>query len=84
MRTPQGVAGPPGIAGLSVLTVDRLAELIAAAALTGAGRPATSPVIAAAWRQAPAEDPGVFEPVAAHAATVQALAAERAVCPVAG
>ena len=76
MRTPQGVAGRPGIAGLSVLTVDRLAELIAAAALTGAGRrPATSPVIAAAWRQALAEDPGVFEPVAAHPATVQALAA---------
>jgi len=38
VRTPQGVAGRPGIAGLSVLTVDRLAELIAAAALTGAGR----------------------------------------------
>jgi len=31
----QGVAGRPGVAGLSVLTVDRLAELIAAPALTG-------------------------------------------------
>jgi ATP-dependent helicase/nuclease subunit B len=31
-----GVGGWPGVAGLSVLTVDRLAELIAAAALTGA------------------------------------------------
>jgi hypothetical protein len=61
---------------LSVLTVDRLAELIAAAALTGAGRrPATSPVIAAAWRRALAEDPGVFAAVMAHPATVQALAA---------
>ena len=58
-----------------MLTVDRLAELIAAAALTGAGRrPATSPVIAAAWRRALAEDAGVFAPVAAHPATVQALA----------
>ena len=71
-----GVAGRPGVAGLSVLTVDRLAELIAAPALTGAGRrPGTSPVIAAAWRRALAEDPGVFGPVMAHPATVQALAA---------
>lgn len=34
----RGVAGRAGVAGLSVLTVDRLAELIAAPALTGAGR----------------------------------------------
>jgi ATP-dependent helicase/nuclease subunit B len=60
----RGVAGRAGVAGLSVLTVDRLAALIAAAALTGAGRrPATSPVIAAAWRRALAEDPRVFGPV---------------------
>jgi hypothetical protein len=72
----RGVAGRAGVAGLSVLTVDRLAELIAAAALTGAGRrPATSPVVAAAWRRALAEGAGVFAPVAAHPATVQALAA---------
>ena len=71
-----GVAGRAGVAGLSVLTVDRLAELIAAPALTGSGRrPATSPVVAAAWRRALAECAGVFEPVSAHPATVQALAA---------
>ena len=71
-----GVAGRPGVAGLSVLTVDRLAERVAAPALTGAGRrPATSPVVAAAWRRALAEGAGVFGPVAAHPATVQALAA---------
>jgi hypothetical protein len=70
------IAGRAGVAGLSVLTVDRLAELIAAPALTGAGRrPATSPVVAAAWRRALVERPGVFEPVAEHPATVQALAA---------
>ena len=72
----RGVAGRAGVAGLSVLTVDRLAELIAAPALTGAGRrPATSPVVAAAWRRPLAEGAGVFEPVAEHPATVQALAA---------
>jgi ATP-dependent helicase/nuclease subunit B len=71
----RGVAGRAGVAGLSVLTVDRLAERVAAAALTGAGRrPATSPVVAAAWRRALAESAGVFAPVAAHPATVQALA----------
>jgi ATP-dependent helicase/nuclease subunit B len=71
----RGVAGRGGVAGLSVLTVDRLAERIAAPALTGAGRrPATNAVLAAAWRRALAEDAGVFAPVAAHPATVQALA----------
>ena len=44
----RGVRGRAGVAGLSVLTVDRLAELIAAAALKGAGRrPTTSTVVAA-------------------------------------
>ena len=71
----RGVAGRAGVAGLSVLTVDRLAERIAAPALTGTGRrPATSAVLAAAWRRALAEDAGVFAPVAAHPVTVQALA----------
>ena len=71
----RGVAGRGGVAGLPVLTVDRLAERIAAPALTGAGRrPATSAVLAAAWRRALAGDAGVFAPVAAHPVTVQALA----------
>src|ERR1700677_4262375 len=60
----RGVAGRAGVAGLSVLTVDRLAELIAAPVLTGAGRrSATSPVVAAAWRRALAESAGVFGPL---------------------
>lgn len=64
-----------GIAGLDVLTVDRLAERIAAPALVGSGRrPATEPVVAAAWRRALAGEPGVFEPVAGHPTTVRALA----------
>lgn len=69
-----GVAGGNGIAGLAVLTVDRLAEQIASPALAGSGRrPAIGPVVAAAWRQALDEDAGVFGPVARHRATVQAL-----------
>ena len=71
----RGVAGRGGVAGLLMLTVDRLAERIAAPALTGTGRrPATSAVLAAAWRRALAEDAGVFAAVAAHPVTVQALA----------
>jgi RecB family exonuclease len=69
-----GVDGRPGVAGLSVLTVDRLAERLATPALAGSGRrPATDPVLAAAWRRALVEDAGVFAPVAAHPATVRAL-----------
>ena len=63
-----------GVAALTVLTVDRLAELLGAPGLTAQGRrPATGPVLSAAWRTALAEDPGPFEPVAQHPATVQAL-----------
>ncbi|HSI92507.1 MAG TPA: hypothetical protein VK925_03360, partial [Jiangellaceae bacterium] len=69
-----GVAGHGGVAGLSVLTVDGLAERIAAPALVGSGRrPTVGPVLAAAWRRALDEDAGVFAPVAAHRATVRAL-----------
>ena len=69
-----GVADRSGIAGLTVLTVDRLAEQIAAPALVGSGRrPAIGPVQAAAWRRALDEDAGVFAPVATHRATVRAL-----------
>jgi hypothetical protein len=70
----QGVDGRPGVAGLSVLTVDRLAERLAMPGLAGSGRrPATDPVLAAAWRRALVEGAGVFAPVAAHPATVRAL-----------
>src|SRR5262245_11955453 len=58
-----GVGERAGVAGLSVLTVDRLAERIAAPALVGSGRrPATGPVLAAALRRALSEDAGVFGP----------------------
>jgi ATP-dependent helicase/nuclease subunit B len=75
-----GYGEHPGIAALNVLTVDRLAERVAASALVGSGsggsgrRPVTAPVLAAAWRRALAEDPGVFAPVAEHPRTVRALA----------
>lgn len=70
----QGVGDCGGVAGLSVLTVDRLAERIAAPALVGLGRrPATGPVLAAAWRRVLGEEPGVFGPVAGHRSTVRAL-----------
>ncbi len=75
-RLATGVGGRPGVAGISVLTVDRLAERLAAPALVGSGRrPATGPVLAAAWRAVLADDAGVFAPVAGHPATVRALVA---------
>jgi hypothetical protein len=70
----RGVAGHSGIAGLTVLTVDRLAEQLAAPALVGAGRrPTIGPVLTAAWRRALEENAGVFASVAEHRATVRAL-----------
>ena len=66
--------GRRGVAGLTVMTVDRLAELLAAPKLTAQGRrPTTGPVLAAAWRRALAADPGPFVDVADHPATVTAL-----------
>ncbi len=75
-RLAHGVGGRSGVAGLSVLTVDRLAEQLATPSLAGRGRrPATDPVLAAAWRRALVEAPGVFGPVGVHPATVRALVA---------
>lgn len=67
----------PGVAGLYVSTLPRLAEQLASPALTGQGRrPATRPVIAAAWRAAlDGGRPGVFSEVAEHPATIRALTA---------
>ncbi|GAC1314377.1 MAG: hypothetical protein NVSMB12_07530 [Acidimicrobiales bacterium] len=63
-----------GVAAVTVLTVYRLAELLGAPPLAASGRrPVSTPVLAAAMRQALADDPGVFGPVAAHPATEQAL-----------
>lgn len=64
----------PGLIGVTFVTPYRLAELLGAAALAGAGRrPVSTPVLAAAVRHALATDPGSFGPVATHAATESAL-----------
>lgn len=70
------VAGRPGLAAVTFLTAYRLAELLAAPRLAGAGRrPVSTPVLAAAIRRALSADPGVFAPVAGHPATEEALVA---------
>ncbi|MEP6799035.1 MAG: hypothetical protein ABI890_12835, partial [Lapillicoccus sp.] len=64
-----------GVAGIYVSTLPRLAEQLATAALTAAGRrPATRPVVAATIRQRLELNPGIFGPVAGHPATSRALA----------
>ena len=66
--------GREGLAGVTFLTPYRLAELFGARRLAAAGRrPVSTPVIAAALRRALGRDPGVFRPVADHAATEAAL-----------
>jgi ATP-dependent helicase/nuclease subunit B len=66
--------GRPGIAGIYLATLPRLAERLASPRLTAAGRrPATRPITAAAWRAVLNEDPGLFEQVAEHPATIRAL-----------
>jgi ATP-dependent helicase/nuclease subunit B len=71
----QGIRdGQPGIAGLYLATLPRLAEQLASPKLTAAGRrPATRPITAAAWRAVLNEDAGLFEQVADHPATIRAL-----------
>lgn len=76
-----GALGPvtergTGVAGVTFVTVFRLAELLGAAALAGAGRrPVSTPVITAAVRAVLGREPGLFAPVAAHPATEAALVA---------
>ncbi|PWD49385.1 hypothetical protein C8046_00265 [Serinibacter arcticus] len=62
----------PGVAGLVVTTLPRLAETIVAGALAPR-LPATGAVVAARWRRALQEDPGAFDAVADHPATIRAL-----------
>ncbi len=65
-----------GVAAVSFVTVYRMAELLGSSPLSGAGRrPVSTPVIAAALRAALADRPGIFAPVAGHAATETALIA---------
>jgi ATP-dependent helicase/nuclease subunit B len=63
-----------GIAGIEVSTLARFAEQLAAHTLAPK-RPATRPVVAASWRHVLSRDPGVFNEVAEHPATVRALSA---------
>jgi RecB family exonuclease len=74
-----GALGPvatrgAGIAGLTLLTVYRLAELLGAAALAATGRrPVSTPLVGAAVRHVLSVEPGIFAPVAGHPSTEQAL-----------
>ncbi len=74
-----GALGPvtsrgSGIAGLALLTVYRLAELLGAPALAAAGRrPVSTPLIGAAVRRVLRTTPGIFGPVAGHPSTERAL-----------
>ena len=54
-----------GIAALKLGTLPRLAEQIAAPSLIHK-RPATGPIVSAAWRAILDADPGLFKEVAAH------------------
>ena len=62
-----------GIAGLYLATLERLAEQLAAGVLSPR-RPATRPIVAATWRTALSKAPGIFEEVAEHPSTIEALA----------
>jgi hypothetical protein len=62
------------LAAVTFLTAYRLAELLAAPTLAGAGRrPVSAPVIAAAVRRSLMAEPGVFASVAGHPSTESAL-----------
>jgi ATP-dependent helicase/nuclease subunit B len=68
--------GGDGVAGVTFLTVYRLAELLGARRLAAAQRrPVSTPVLAAAVRAVLADAPGRFRPVAEHPATEAALVA---------
>jgi hypothetical protein len=67
--------GRPGIAALSVVTLRRLAEIIAGRDVAGDGRrPLTETKLAGTIRSLLAEQPGEFEKVADRIGTVRALA----------
>jgi ATP-dependent helicase/nuclease subunit B len=71
----RALAASGGVAAVTFLTIHRLAERLGAARLAAADRrPVSAPVTAAAVRGVLATDPGVFEPVADHPATEEALA----------
>lgn len=68
------VSAGEGVAGLALLTVYRLAELLGAPTLAAAGRrPVSTPVLAAAVRQVLATQPGCFGEVREHPSTEERL-----------
>ncbi len=71
-RRALGRAG--GIVGVDMVTLNRLAELIAGPELAAGGRsPMSTPVVDLAIGAVMADDPGQFGPVATHPSTVVAL-----------
>jgi len=70
-----GRDGSPGIAGLSMVNLYRLAETIAAPVLAGGGRrPVTTPVLVGGMRAIVSTAPGLFQEIAEHPQTARALA----------
>jgi hypothetical protein len=63
-----------GVAAVDMVTLDRLAELLAGPALAGAGRrPLSNPVLDLTIAGVLADEPGRFGPVAGHPSTIVAL-----------
>jgi hypothetical protein len=70
-----GVGTGTGVAGITVLTLRRLAESIATAALTADGRrPITQTVLVSALDRLLSQQPGLFADVADHPETARSLA----------
>ena len=63
-----------GIAGLYLATLGRLGRAARCRASLSPRRPATRPIVAATWRTALSKAPGIFQDVAEHPSTIQALA----------
>jgi hypothetical protein len=70
-----GVAGARGVAGITVMTLRRLAETLATPELTASGRrPVTQAVLVSALDRLLHEAPGLFSDVADHPETARSLA----------
>ena len=70
----RGLGRQPGILGVDMVTLNRLAELLAGPALAHAKRrPVSAPLLDLTIRQVLDEAPGIYGPVAHHPATVVAL-----------
>jgi RecB family exonuclease len=70
----RGLGRAPGILGVDMVTLNRLAELLAGPGLAHDGRrPTSTPLLDLTIRQVLGEAPGLYEPVAHHPATIVAL-----------